>query len=266
MSKSKELWQSAYKNLDDPDEIWTKFEERQNQNGFDSAIIYSFSITDGQNTSQIESWLQIRKSITSRGVIHVFGGLIDAQEMIEWALSGNKIEGAPYSQHLKKHSEVVLIGCDFCEGLDDPDHSERRFFENQYSRFGARNGVLVPLRMGGPGAPSGITLYTSQNGAYTERLFESRLDRILLECHLFASAFDVAYRKKISENMGLSLIQYTVLQALCAGHSNKQISELLNITEATVSYHFRSLQRILEVASVRELPAKAFRLGLVSLV
>ena len=66
------------------------------------------------------------------------------------------------------------------------------------------------------------------------------------------------------EYLDITPRQYDLIMALWDGLSNKQIAELLGVSEVTVSFHLKQLRRKLGCRLNREIIPKAYRYGLLS--
>ena len=142
-----------------------------------------------------------------------------------------------------KSVPVVIIS-----GSDDDNHV-RSAIENGASGF-------IPKTLPAAEVIAGLKVIVNGGSFFPERFTSSSLS---------AQRTD---RKELHTTSGASIKlgrkQATVLQLMADGNSNKQISQIIGITEATVKYHTSQLFKLLDVKNRTSCVREAQQRGLIN--
>lgn len=258
-------WQNPYDGSVDADQLWGLFESRMLDFGFDSILTYTYTLAPVSSTAQSESGLDRAVGWTANKLSYLVGGQVDLDRLADIAFENNLISKDPFAHQAQRFGTVAALGLDFLSPEDENYADAHQFFEREYATLGGRNALLIPVQGLVPSLPHGFGLHMTKTGDVLLGILDRSIDAIILDCMRFAAAFDISYRRKLAADIGITEQQYTVLRSVCAGHSNKAIADMRGLKEPTISFHLKSLLDRLNIASSRELPLAAFRLGLMDI-
>jgi DNA-binding CsgD family transcriptional regulator len=162
---------------------------------------------------------------------------------------------------------------DYVAFLDrSPPNGSVRWQKFMLKLFGVRHAWLVPLSS--ISVNKGVTVYMRGKGPDSEDLFHSTRHEIHLLASYLMDALDGAQGAQprlltsVAAN-GEAAPEITPREIDCLhwaarGKSNREIGEILGISENTVHFHLKNVYRKLDVSSRSQAVSEALRAGLIS--
>ncbi len=248
--------------------LWSIFVSRMRDCGFNSQIVFTFTYTPVRNKTGIKKDIPAVKPknflIVGNNLIYMADMPYDSEIYGTYLLKNNLIQSDPLAYHARENGTVAILGKDFLSP-HMPNYEDAKKFWNQPEEFMLRNCLCVPLHQNSPWTPHGFGLHTTMNGEDIKKMVSINGERILLDCYQYAAEFNKLFRLEFAKECGITKRQHEVLKLLCQGLANNEIADLLEVTEASVSFHLKAVKEKLDITSNREIPLVAARMGFVDL-
>jgi len=257
----KDHWQNHYDTVETVDELWVLFTSRIRRFGFDGPIVFGYVFT------------QVRETVIGKqGKNNVkkannFSFLMDippnGDGLLEFLLNGNFVHKDPVAYHVKTYGTTAILGIDF---LDEnmSNYQDAKDFWTATAKFKQRNALAIPFTKNNPFSPHGFALHSTMEPDDLKELVDDKMEEILLNCHQFTPRFNELHRAETAQKIKITKRQMQIMRMVCFGLTNAEMSHLLDITQAAISFHLSAIKEKLTINNNREIPLAAIRLGLVN--
>lgn len=151
-----------------------------------------------------------------------------------------------------------------------PQNASVRWQKFMLKAFDVRHAWLVPLST--VSVNKGVTVYLRGRGAKTAEFFASTRHEIHLLAAYLMQALDAAHGNSTGNGNGhdlqprpdISSREIDCLHWAARGKSNREIGDILGVSENTVRFHLKNVFRKLGVTSRSQAVSEALRAGLIS--
>ena len=151
-----------------------------------------------------------------------------------------------------------------------PQNASVRWQKFMLKAFGVRHAWLVPLST--VSVNKGVTVYLRGKSAKSEELFHATRHEIHLLAVYLMEALDAEHGvpngngngHDIANKPELSSREIDCLHWAARGKSNREIGDILGVSENTVRFHLKNAFRKLDVSSRSQAVSEALRAGLIT--
>ncbi len=168
----------------------------------------------------------------------------------------------PAARYLSRHVSPTLTGPDF---VRREHHGEDVWRHHQVTReFGARSGILVPLRTSGQDRFGTFIVCGDAPGDRFRNYYRKNSHHIVMAAFFADAKITQLETAADADDVSLSPRERECLLWLCRGLRNDRIAERLGVSNKTVELHLFNARRKLGAATREQAVARALALALIA--
>ena len=262
MTIVKNQWQNPFDDTESSGKLWKSFVKKIRKFGFDSHIVFTHSLTRVRETGIYTN--NNRTTMKANNFTYYTDTPIERKVITEHFLRGSHINNDALAYHIFANGTTAIVGKDFLDKAM-PNYKEAKRFWTAPEDYKLRNALVIPFIKNSELTPNAFGFHSTMEPDDLVKMIDENIERILLLCQQFMPRFHTLYRAELAKEAGITKRQLEILKMVCFGLSNAEISAMLEITEATVSFHLAGIKEKLQISSNREIPLAAIRLGFVEL-
>jgi len=239
------------------DGLWTAFVDYMRGFGLDYCI-YSFTPTPVYGVGKLDHF----DNGAQGTVVHAVNRTNAPDEMVKIYLNAGAFRFDAVSAQAKVQQAPICFGPDLVSE-DNPNRKKWLQLCDRLADLGIRTGFYLPMTNIIGRDHGGIGCY----GVPDDPDFDPRsetLAPLVAACYAMHRKFLRLFVHEEAHRLDLSERQLRILRLVAVGASNREIADMMGITEATIAFHLKNAKAALQIPCNRAIPAAVFRLGLLN--